>query len=79
MENIDEEGRKNIEKLKKEHVISENEYDTWRCQRLLEKMYWCHEEMSELLDGKTGDLDYKSMGILIERLEVYLQNKQDML
>lgn len=78
-EHISEEGKQRIEDLKKNYVIDESELDTYRCQSLLQRLYWCHEEMGELLDDGIGDPDYTVMGNLIERLEKHLQHKQDIL
>jgi hypothetical protein len=46
---------------------------------LLRKMYECQDEMGELLDRGTEDPHYIEMSTLIERLELHIQNNQDIL
>jgi hypothetical protein len=48
-------------------------------QELLEKLYECQDLMLELLDGGKEDKHYFLMEILIKRLELHLQHKQDLL
>jgi hypothetical protein len=76
---INEEGRRELERLKKEYLVDGDELHVWECQELLKKLYDCQEDMESLLDGGKDDKHYFLMEILIKRLEVYLQNKQDML
>lgn len=75
-ENISEEGKKEVERLRREYVISEEELITYKEQKLLENMYECQYSMGELLDGGEKDPHYIIMSHLIERLEKHLQNKQ---
>lgn len=50
-----------------------------REQLLLEKLYECQDEMEQLLDGGKEDKHYFLMEILIKRLELHLQNNQDLI
>ena len=74
-----EEGKKELERIKQEYLVDPQELEIFRCQALLERMYWCHEEMADLLDDGIKDSDYVTMGKLIQRLEEHLQNKQDLM
>ena len=47
-------------------------------QKLLRIMYECQEEMGKLLDKGIKDPHYIMMEELIKRLEIYLQEKQDL-
>lgn len=46
---------------------------------LLSKLYECQEMMEELLDKGKDDEHYFMICDLINRLELYLQNNQDLL
>ena len=78
MEELNPEGKKEVERLRKIYVISEEELIIHREQKLLEKMYECYDEMGDLLDGKQNDPHYILMGYLIKRLENHLQNNLDL-
>ena len=44
-------------------------------RELLKKLYECHDEMAELLDGGKEDIHYGLMEILIKRLEDHLSGE----
>lgn len=48
-------------------------------QTLLRKMYECQDMMEVLLDKGKKDDHYKMMSTLIQRLEEYLQNNQELM
>lgn len=79
MDNINDEGRREVERLRKKYVISEDELNVYREQQLLRKMYECREEMADLLDDGEEDPHYVIMGELIKRLEKYLQGNQGLI
>jgi hypothetical protein len=76
---INEEGKRRIEELKKEWVITKEEKTIVREQRLLANLYECQQEMEHLLDDGSGDPHYRLMGSLINRLEKHLGNQQDIM
>ncbi len=71
-ENISPEGRKEIERLRAKYVVSDEEVKLYKERELLKKLYECHDEMGELLDGGKEDIHYGLMEILIKRLENHL-------
>ena len=75
---ISEEGKRRIEELRNKHVIDEDELRIYKEQRLLAKMYECQDEMALLLDQGENDIDYYVMQKLIERLEKFIQDNQDL-
>ena len=79
VDDMDNEGKKEIDRLRKEYVISKDELNVHREQQLLRKMYECHEEMADLLDNGKEDPHYVIMGELIKRLENYLQGNQNLI
>jgi len=76
---INEEGKRRIEELKKEWVITKEEKTIVREQQLLANLYECQQEMEHLLDDGSRDPHYRLMDRLIGRLEKYLQNNQDIM
>ena len=48
-------------------------------QELLRLLYECQEQMGKLLDKGVKDPHYIMMQELIKRLEMYLQDKQDLI
>ena len=76
---INEEGKRRVEELKKEWVITQEEKTIVREQHLLANLYECQQEMERLLDDGTRDPHYRLMSQLISRLEKYLQNNQDLM
>lgn len=77
-EDLTPEGKKEVERLRKKYVISDEDLIIHREQQLLRKMYECHEEMGKLLDGGEKDPHYVIMGELIKRLEDHLQGNKDL-
>tara|TARA_Y100000389_G_scaffold132725_1_gene130186 strand:+ start:369 stop:614 length:246 start_codon:yes stop_codon:yes gene_type:complete len=75
---ISEEGKRRIEELRNKHVIDEDELRIYKEQCLLSKMYECQDEMAGLLDQGENDIDYYVMQKLIERLEKFIQDNQDL-
>ena len=75
---ISEEGKRRIEKLRAQHVVDKDDLRIYKEERLLSKMYECQEEMAELLDQGESDIDYYVMQKLIERLEKFIQDNQDL-
>ena len=79
MDNIAEEGRSEVERLRKKYVISSETLKDYKEQELLKKMYECQDLMEELLDKGNEDSHYKLMETLINRLEKHIQNNQDLM
>jgi hypothetical protein len=48
-------------------------------QMLLSRLYECQEMMADLLDKGREDKHYFLIEILIKRLEIHIQNQQDIL
>lgn len=78
-DNISKEGQKEVDRLRKEYVISDEDLRSHREQLLLSKMYECQDLMEILLDKGKDDNDYIVMQKLITRLEIYIQNNQDLM
>lgn len=77
--NISKEGQREVDRLRKEYVISDGDLRSHREQILLSKMYECQDLMEILLDKGRDDSDYIVMQKLITRLETYIQNNQDLM
>ena len=76
---INEEGKKRVEELKREWVITEDEKLIVREQQLLRKLYECQDEMEKLLDKGKEDEHYGLMQHLITRLEKHLSDYHDLM
>lgn len=69
-------SRKEIEKLRNQYVVSKEEIILAKEQKLLRKMYECHDMMQLLLDEGKEDAHCILMEELIHRLESHLQNNK---
>tara|TARA_S200002703_G_scaffold118216_1_gene103846 strand:- start:459 stop:833 length:375 start_codon:yes stop_codon:yes gene_type:complete len=72
-------GQEKVEHLRKQYVIEDDVLRLHREKQLLSKLYACQDDMGELLDKGDQDIHYLMMEALINRLEIHLQNKQDLL
>jgi hypothetical protein len=76
---INTEGKKRVEELRKEWVISSEEQLLVREQRLLQKLYECQDELGYLLSEGKKDPHYTSLSDLIKNLEKHLGDQQDIM
>ena len=76
---INTEGKKRVEELRKEWVISSEEHLLVREQRLLQKLYECQDELEYLLTAGKKDSHYISLSELIHNLEKHLGDQQDIM
>lgn len=74
-----EEGKREINRLKEKHVISDEDMLLYREQCLLRKLHECQDELEQLLDVGREDPHYKMFSTLVERLENHLQNKSNLM
>lgn len=81
MKEAEEEKRRIINRLAMSQETNKlnHEHDIIHCQQLLRRLYECLEDMEVLLDEGKDDHHYHQMVSVINRLEVYLQNKQDLM
>ena len=76
---INAEGKRRVEELRREWVISTEEELLVREQRLLQKLYECQDELEHLLAQGKKDPDYISLSELIKNLEKHLGDQQDIM
>ena len=74
---MNEEGKKEIERLRKEYVIDENHLNIYNKQRLLSKFYELKDE--NIFNDYLSETEIKAIDKIIKSLETDLQIQQDLL